>query len=394
LKKHFFSFIVIFIVLISFIGCSDDPSSSGYGLIPEGDLVYTDIFDTDSMFVNITSSNFKDSINLSSSDKLLIGKTSYATASALVRFYPVLADSISSQISKDSIIVRKCWVKIIPKYILGDASLPFDFNLYRIKQAWSSTEINNNNYKSLPVDKSNDISFNRSITDTLITFNIENSIALKWLQNKVDTAKGENYGVMFSPTENTNRIIGIPGLNYYTDYSDFTVYIEVEKIGKYIDTVKAFTTEDLHVVEVNLPHSSTNNLILTGGDPYRAKLSFDLSSLPKNVIINKAVLSVTLDESESYIGKPASDTIFAIMLNDSSTNTINKYYNIGYLINKDKVYSGDITSIVQHWVDGESNQGLRLNLSNETNTVNKIAIKSEKSITTRPKIKIYYTKQR
>ncbi len=394
MKKHLFRFLVGLFVLSVLSGCSDDPSSTGSGLIPDSDLVYTDIFDTDSMFVNITSSTFNDSIDLSSSDRLLIGKTSFAKATALVRFYPVIPDSISAQLLKDSIIVRKCWVKIIPNYFLGDSLAPFNFNLYRIKQAWSSSEIDNSNYTSLPVDKSNDISFNKVFTDSLITFNIENSTALKWLQYKADTTSGENFGVMFSPTEGTNRIIGIPGLNAYTDYSDFAVYIEVEKIGKYIDTVMAYTTEDLHAVEVTPPTSISNNLFLIGGNPYRSKLYFDLSTLPKNIVINKAILSITRDDSESYIGKPASDTIFAIVLNDSTTNTINQYYNIGYLLNKDKVYSGDITAFIQRWADGISNQGIRLNLSNETNTVNKIAIKSEKSVTSKPKIKIYYTKQR
>ncbi|HPN37264.1 MAG TPA: hypothetical protein PL041_02590, partial [Melioribacteraceae bacterium] len=363
MKKHLFIFYFTIFVISIFSGCSDDPSSTGSGLIADSDLIYTDIFDTDSMFVSITSSTYSDSIDLGSSDKLLIGKTSFAKATAFVRFYPVLPDSISTQIAKDSIIVRKCWVKIKPNYFIGDSLANFDFNLYRIKQTWSSSSINNNNYTSLPVDKTNDVSYNRVITDTLITFNIENSIALNWLKNKVDSADGENYGVMFSPTEGTNRIIGIPGLNAYTDYSDFTVYIEVEKNGKYIDTVNAYTTEDIHAVEVTTPSSSNNNLFLIGGDPYRTKIYFDISALPKNVIINKAVLSVTRDNSESYFGKPSSDTIFAIVLNDSLTNTINKYYNIGYLINKDNVYSGDITAFVQRWVFGISNQGIRLNLS-------------------------------
>ena len=394
MKKHLFIFLISLIVLSFFSGCSDDPSSTGSGLLPDGDLIYTDIFDTDSMYVSITSSTYNDSIDLSNANRLLIGKTSFAKATALVRFYPVIPDSISSQLLKDSIIVRNCWVKILPSYKLGETNGTFNFNLYRIKQSWSSTDINNSNYTSLPVDKSNDVSYNKVLTDSLITFNIENSLALKWLKYNVDSTNGENYGVMFSPTEGTNKIIGIPGLNVYTDYSDFAVYIEVEKIGKYIDTVMAYTTEDLHAVEVTAPVSSNNNLFLIGGNPYRSKIHFDLSGLPKNIVINKAVLSVTRDESESYIGTPASDTIFAIVLDDSTTNKINAYYNIGYLINNNNVYSGDITAFVQRWVDGISNQGIRLNLSNETNTVNKVAIISEKASTSKPKIKIYYTKQR
>ncbi len=392
MNRHILVKIFLLIVVFVFNACSDEPNSTGFGLIPESDLIYTDVFDTDSLHVNITSATFNDSIDLSSSDKLLIGKTSFAKASAFVRFYPVLPDSILNQILKDSIIVRNCFVKIVPNYKIGSGQ--FDFNLYRIKQSWSSSTINNKNYTSLPVDKTEDLSYNKIITDTLITFNIKNTLANMWLLNKADTTKGENFGVMFSPTDNSEKIIGIPGLNYYYNYKNFEIDIVVEKIGKYIDTVKAFATEDLHVVNVNAPSSTNNNLFLIGGDPYRAKIYFDLSMLPKNVVINKAVLTLTLDENESYIGSPASDTVFAIILTDSTTNTINRYYNIGYLLKNNNIYSGNVTSIVQLWVDGISNQGLRLNLSNETSTVNKIAIKNEKVSGFKPKLRIYYTKQR
>lgn len=392
MNRHILVKIFLFIVVFVFNACSDEPNATGFGLIPESDLISTDVFDTDSMYVNITSATYNDSIDLSSSERLLIGKTSFAKASAFVRFYPVLPDSILNQILKDSIIVRNCFVKIVPNYKIGSGY--FDFNLYKIKQSWSSSTINNKNYTSLPVDKTQDFSYNKVITDTLITFNIKNTLANSWLLNKADTTKGENFGVMFSPTENSDKIIGIPGLNYYYNYKNFEIYIEVEKIGKYIDTVMAYATEDLHVVDVNSPTSNNNNLFLIAGDPYRSKIHFDLSMLPKNVVINKAVLTLTVDENESYIGTPASDTVFAIILNDSTTNTINKYYNIGYLLKNNNTYIGNVTSIVQLWVDGISNQGLRLNLSNETSTVNKIAIKSEKSVGFKPKLKIYYTKQR
>ena len=393
MKNCFKLFFIIIIFSSLFVGCSDDPSSTGLGLIPGDDLVGMNVLDSDSTVINMTSSYFQDSIDVSGSDRILVGKTNIATSYGLIRFYVIIPDSIATQVEKDSIIVRKCWVEINPNYLIGDNNAQFDFDLYKINETWNSEDINLDNFNSLSIDRSVNLSSNKSITDSLITFEISNSIALKWIQNGVDSLKGENHGLLFSPTASTNKIVGFPGLTYSSTMEDFVVKIEVEKIGHYLDTLTASTTEDVHVVEYANPTSTKNNLFIMGGAAFRSQLHFDLSLLPENVVINKATLDIFIDSTESFIGSPASDTVFAIILDDSTTHKINSYYNISYLFRNDKKFSGDITPFIQRWMDGLDNQGLRLNLSDEANSVNKIAIGGPLSTNYRPKLKIVYTKR-
>lgn len=392
--KHLFKIGLFLFFIIIAVGCSDDPSSTGSGLLPDEDLIGMEVFDTDSITVSMTSSFFEDSLDVSSSDKLLVGKNSYATSVAFVKFYVSIPDSIATQIEKDSIIVRNCWVTINPNYILGNSNGSFDFHLYKVNEDWDATGINRENLSSISIDKSVDISSNRVISDTLITFNIKNSIALKWLLNGVDSTKGENYGVYFTPTSGTNKFMGLPALTSSSILDEFGVYIEVEKIGKYLDTLYASSTEDVHVVEYNNPTSTKNNIFMMGGAAIRSQLYFDLSSLPKNIVVNKAILSLYIDSTETLQGTPASDTVYAIILDDSTSHSINTYYDIGVLYRNNYIYSGDVASIIQRWSDGLENQGFRLNLSNEANCVNKVAIGGSKSTTYKPKLKIIYTNRK
>ncbi len=392
--KHLFKIGLFLFSIIITVGCSDDPSSTGSGLLPDSDLIGMEVFDTDSITVNMTSSFFEDSLDVSGSDKLLVGRNSYAKSVAFVKFYVSIPDSIAEQIENDSIVVKNCWVTINPNYILGDDNATFDFNLYKINQDWDATGVTRDNLNTISIDKSTDISFNRVITDTLITFNINNTIAYKWLENGVDSTKGENFGVYFSPTSNSNKFIGLPALTSASVLDEFGVYIEVEKYGSYLDTLTASSTEDVHVVEFTNPSSNNNNIFMMGGAAIRSKLHFDLTSLPKNIVVNKAILSLYIDPTETVQGTPTSDTLYAIILDDSTTNKINSYYDIGVLYRDENVYSGDVASIIQRWSDGLDNQGFRINLSNEANCVNKIAIGGAKSTIYKPKLKIIYTNRK
>ena len=393
MKNCFKLFLIIILFSSLFISCSDDPSSTGLGLLPGDDLVGMNVLDSDSTTINMTSSYFQDSLAVSGSDRILIGQTSTAKSYGLIKFYVIIPDSISTQVGKDSIVVRKCWVEINPNYLLGDNAQTFDFNIFKINQEWSAEDMDLTTFNSLSVDRGIDLSSNKSITDTLIKFQISSSLVNDWVLNGVDSLKGENHGVLFSSTNNTNRIIGFPALTSTASLTDFVVKIEIEKLGHYLDTLTASTTEDAHVVDYTVPNSTKNNLFLMGGAAYRSQMYFDLTTLPKNIVINKASLDVFIDSTESFIGSPSSDTVFAIILDDSTNHDINSYYDISYLFRSDKKYSGDITAFVQRWIDGLENQGLRLNISDEANSVNKIAIGGTKSTNYRPKLKIVYTKR-
>lgn len=388
LKLCLFNFFLI--LLIS--GCNSDPTSVGYNLLEDVNKIKLNEFDTNVKNVKTNSYTYKKPISLGVADKLLLGKNSFVESSFLLRFSIYLADSIVNKIKENKLQIVETWMDMKVKYSLGDKSLPFDFTVHQVRNDWSSEGFNYDSLKVLNYDAT-DVSYQRSITDTLVKFNLNQNAIFEWLKYSVDsTSAPKNYGLLFKPTSNTQRFLGFQAYQLTSDVDVPTLYIVFEQPSVFKDTILVSPYMDISVVngtEINSP----NDIVLQGSLGYKGYLYFDVSDLPKNIIISKATLELSVDTLKTIDGSPSSNSILVKILEDSTNKTYtsdSSYYST--LSRTGNLYSGDISWMVQKWISNEvENQGLELYLADEVSSVARIWIYGSKnSEALRPRLKIYY----
>jgi len=397
LKKFFVIYkqIFLFIILTIFLAaCNNDPTSVGSELLQDANKIKLNEFNTQKENVRLSSNTFKKKITLGVSDKLILGKNSYIESYILLSFQIYLADSLITKIKDNKLKVAETWMDMKVKYSLGDKNLPFDFTVHQVRKKWGSDAFNYDSLKILNYD-ANDVSYSRSITDTLVKFNLVPNTVFEWLKYSVDsTLAPKNYGLLFKPTSATQRLLGFKGYQLKNDPDVPTLYIVLEQPSVFKDTILVSPYMDIHVVNGTEIYSP-NDIVLEGGMGYKGYLFFDLSMLPSNIIISKATLELSVDSLKSFDGTPSSDSIVVKVLKDSvskSYTSDSTYYAI--LSRSGNVFSGDISWMVQKWVSGkEENHGLELSLADEKSSVARIWIYgSKQSEALRPRLKIYYLK--
>jgi len=243
-----------------------------------------------------------------------------------------------------------------------------------------------------------DISFNKVRTDSTFEFNLNNNVVLNWFKYIADsTSVPKNNGILISPTNNTGYFVGFNSTYAYSSIPQTTITVVLDKPNVYSDTLVVFPNRDLHIVEsTSATPVSNNKIYLEAGYALRGNIFFDLSSLPKEVAISKALLEFSVDAQSSIDGYPKSDSLFVHMLKDSTNKalTADSLYTT-LLTRKDNKFSGDITWMIQRWISGVENQGLNITLYDEYSSVARIVLfgSKEQNALLRPRLTIYYPKK-
>jgi len=397
LKKNF---VLLLLPLIAFLfACSDSPTSVGENIIPDEDKISFNEFDTFKEDTPQQSYSYVENVKLGSSDRIILGKTSYAESTILLLFRPTLIDSLLTRFKNNELKLSNTWVSMKPNYFLGDKKLPFDFTVHQIKSNWGIVGFDRDSLKSLQYDN-NDISLEHKITDTLITFKLPIAVVETWLKASYDNTIQKNYGIIIKATPNTQRMVGFKAVYSSEQISESVVLnyaIERTPTPVYKDTLNVSPYLDNHVVTGSF-QKQANHFYLQSSYALRGILSFDFSKLPKNIIVNKATLELTADPKFTFDGEPSSDSIDVQILADSITKKLtgDSLYNI--TLSKpanSNIYSGDLSWMVQKWLKGDVNQGVKLSLTDEYSASSLIAFYNSKETdkSLRPRLKIIYTKK-
>lgn len=397
MKKKFVLLLLPLIAIL--IACSDSPTSVGENIIPDEDKISFNEFDTYQADTPQQSYSYVENIKLGSSDRIILGKTYYAESSILLLFRPTLIDTLLNRYKNNELKIYDTWVSMKPNYFLGDKNLPFDFTVHQIKSNWGIVGFDRDSLKTLQYENS-DISLDHKITDTLITFRLPISVVDSWLKASYDNTIQKNYGIIIKATSNTQRMVGFKAVFSSEQISESVVLnyaIERTPTPVYKDTLNVSPYLDNHVVTSNF-QKLTNHFYLQSSYALRAILSFDFSKLPKNIIVNKATLELTSDPKLTNDGIPSSDSIDVQILADSVTKKLtgDSLYNITLSKpSNSNIYSGDLSWMVQKWLKGDANHGMKLSLTDEYSASSLIAFfnskETDKSL--RPRLKIIYTKK-
>lgn len=383
----FIRIIVVLFCLNIFFGCGDDPSDIASGI--SGDEIATDI-----VGVNQTSNvTFKKVFELGIASRLLVGKNDNVEASFLIQFSTPMLDSLKNFLRADSLTVISNKIFLSPIYKFGDSTAVLDFTAHKILATWDAYTFTFDSLSPLRYDYQNIISTKSINNDTLHYVSINNNVVQEWLKAEADSLTKINNGILIKPTSSSNRILGYQG---FTSGSSINPRIEIvyQKLGAYIDTLTYYTDQDVHVVDGNIPAMNSDEIILRSGVSVQGRLNFALDSIPKNVVINHATLTLTLDTIKSKFGSGMIDDLILYYVTDSSTNEFSA--STSALLRRDKnKFTGDVTRIIdRQYHDG--NYGVIIRPAGYLEGVEKFVLKNHLTVATgdAPKINVIFTKRK
>jgi len=383
---------LIFLLIPLFFGCSENPNQIGLDAIPDYDKLNLKSWNTNENPIEMESATLQDSISTSYSSIILLGQTNNVKSTLLLKFLISLPDSIKNALSADSLIIRKAYLKASIVYKQGNGP-NLNFTVNNILQSWTSTTFTKDSLELLTTDPTN-LYQSQVITDSTFQFDFNVAPVYDWFKSYIDPDTYSNYGLLLNPT-NSDLILGFPALSASLSAAQFHLYTIVEKPGEFIDTLSFYTSIDLHLVDRAYPTDTESRITLQAGTGVRGKLKFDLTTFPKNSIINKAIVRIFYEKTEADFGSNPSDSIIVYMLNSNSD--FNVRTDVGkWLLTADSLkYSGTITEFVQHWIDyPDSNNGMQLRLLDEYDATSEVKLYPANYVdpTKRPYLEIIYTR--
>ncbi len=375
--------------IISF-SCKDNPTDIGIGLL-KNNVLNVKILDSAADSIKQTSSYYKKVIPLGSGTKLLLGNYNNAQGSVLLKFYFFgIADSIASAFKHDSVTISSAYVTLFPYITFGDTLANFNFTVHSVTSSWGIGTFDADSLPGLSYGAA-DLSSNKNVKDSITTFSLDNSLVSNWLNAYIDSNYSAIEGLYMKPTPDTKKLVAYWAYNLSnTNYSK--LYVVFQKPGVYVDTLAFAPVADISVVQGTAPQVKTGETVVQGGVAFHSKLSFDISKIPAHATINQAILTLNVDTIESHYVKDVYNGITIWNLSDSASATIDSsnYVTLAFI---GGTMQGDISKLVQKWVNSQKNQGIVIQDYDQTEDVDLYAIKGSKypDYNLRPKLKITYT---
>ena len=388
--KYCFLFLtVILIGLLGILSCSDDPSSIGIDLL-EGDFVIVSTFDTRDDTVSQSSSFFKEVVPLGLSSNVLIGRRDDLEATTLMDFAFFIDDSLQQDFLDGNITVTHAFIELSPIYTYTDETAEYDFTVHNITSEWSITGFTSDSLANLTYDE-DDLSSNKNFTDSIYTFDLNNEFVLQWIKIAIDSSLGENNGIYIKPTMNTGKVVGFQALTIISSNAA-KLKVVIEKQGSYVDTISAFILADVSAIIADLPVLPVEDIGVQASTTIQSKLFFDLSKVPRDIIINKAELILTEDTLSSIKGSSFNPNLTVFLITDSSDLSLDEDRAVA-LNKENNIYTGDITSFITSWITNEDNQGMVIKPESLIDGLELFAIKGSEypELSDRPRLRIVFT---
>lgn len=383
-------------LVISIISCSKDPTSTGEKLVSGSDIISTAIFDSNPANIYQKTSNYDFVLKTGLSSQLILGASDYGQSNILMKFNMTLTDTLLKYLNLNTLVLQSAWVTMDSTYSLGSETAPFDFYAYNI------TDYNSGQYWELGFDRDSvsllkydntNQNVNPSpavLESNIMQFNVNTNMVMGWVkaQNQINSTTDKNLGMLLTPKPGTNRFLGFDAVtNAPVLHCAFLLPTQV------MDTAKVTTNFVLHYFTPKTFSTKPDEFVLEGSESTRGTLFFDLSSLPKLSLFNRAILTLTVDTLNTIDGTPSSNSIKVQLFADSSVKKLADSSNVSTLVRSGNQYIGDVDWIVQKWSNGKVlNQGLLLSLTDELTSVARIAIYSStaQNKDLRPRLKLYY----
>ena len=394
MSSRSYLFALVTLITLTFFSCKEAPRNFDSSILGPDQI---NLVSLDSYVDGLpqSSHSVKTVVNTGTSNTLLLGsyKTSSGNiqdASTLIQFdYSFLSDSVKAWFSDGSITVNDSWITFTKTYAFGDTNATqIDFGVYKINSPWTSSGFTSDSLDNLSYGTDDMSSQKILVNDSLYKVHIKPAVIQEEISNY---ANGTNdYGIYLKPNQSGNVVWGF-GSNL-SSYAP-TLTIAASKDGV-IDTLYFNTLSNVSVLSGNLVTSS-QDFYLQPSLMAEAIVSFDVSSIPSNAVINQAQLILTIDTLNSVRGTVYNSEIAAYNVADSVAGTIDSTTTWFTTISESDsaTYVADITPFVQSWVREKKNQGILLSPYRGATGLDIYAIKSSNSnnLSQRPRLIIFYT---
>lgn len=362
MKKTGYLFVWVLLSALIFYSCEEVTSDLGQNYISPDDTLGTKLLDSKTDSLTISVNDFKQYINTYISSQMLVGQYQNYQARSLLKF-----NNLPTNYDSATVVSAKIKLKYT-NYFYQDSMGTVSFDVFRLKSPLNFPTITYDSISSADIDNTIQGSFSGNPTDSsVITITLNNQLAKDWLEFAADTNYSvKNRGVIMIPNGGTT----IKG--FFTSQSgDENLYPALEIIvtkNSQTDTLTLKESDGMFVSDAPNSVIQSDRIFLQSGVAFRSIMNFDLSKLPNNVVINDALLTLTLDTANSYITQYSDQRLVAAMVTDTSTKTDS----LGFItLNRvGNVYSIRFIVIMQNWNSGVApNYGLALRNVSETGTM-------------------------
>ncbi len=369
--------------------CSDSPTSIGSNLL-SADFLTINKIDSYQDSIGQTSTYYKTNIKLSDSPRLLLGKYQNVDASSLIRFAVVLPDTIKSAFNNSSLNILSSKVYLTKVYKIGDDSSQLNYSVHFVTSGWTSYGFTADSIPNLQYDN-NDISSNKTYSDTLYTFDVDEQTINSWFASASATPIQNNKGIYLKPDPSSTGVIGFDAFNVgLTGIPRLNVIVQT---GSLIDTLNFYSIEDVSALFGDLPVVPSGDIAVQGGLAVHSRIKYDLSSIPKGAIINKAQFTIYLDSSATKTGDNFNNSLVTYFARDSVETTYDTTSAI-VLNRSDNNFTGDISKFIQSVVSGyHDNNGFIITAGSQNLGIDIFALKGSDASdpALRPRLVITYT---
>ena len=381
-----------------FFSCKEAPRNFNSNLLGPDQI---NLVNLDSFVAGLpqTSHSFKTVITTGASYTLLLGSYTSHTgnvqdASTLIRFdYSTISDTDKANFLNGSITVNDSWIVFTKTYGFGDTSATqLNFGAYKINTPWTSSGFTSDSLNNFSYG-SNDVSLQKELaTDSTNIYNVH--IDPGTIQDEIKSfANGVwDNGLYLKPNSPGNTVWGFGAI--YSSYPP-AIAVSVNRGGVLTDTLYFNAYSDVSVLSGNL-ESTAQDFYLQTSLIGQAIISFDVSIIPSNAIINQAKLLLTVDPSNTVNGTSYISNISAYNIADSSSRIVDTTLSPITVFSHDSLtYQGDVTTFVQKWVTKRQNQGLLLSPQDGLTGLDLYAFKGSNAsnASQRPRLIILYTKK-
>jgi hypothetical protein len=385
----------LIIVVLFFSSCSENPSITGYSLLNPIYSLFIKKFDSTTDSVFLYHKEVKQIDILGGTRRILVGKYDDLTAYSLIRFIIGLSSEMKDAIKNSNFVINSARIKLNPVYRFGDTtSNVFSFQVKEIYTYFDEYKFTIDSLKSGRYEINNENIVVRNIDDdTLYYSELNPEKVFNWLKLIAADSSRKLQGVLLEPEISTNYIKGFASSNAY--YVGDPIVLEiVATYNNKTDSLKYFVQADLHVIEKSSPiYFDDNQLVLQSGVKQKAFIYFDISSVPKNAVVNSAYLRLYPDTLQSKYGTSYQDSLLVQYITDSTNISIDSAVTFVLTKTSSGYYEGQLNYFVQKWIDNDANKGLLLSIRDPDGGVEKFVFFGPKSaiVSKRPQLIINYS---
>lgn len=343
---------LLFIPLL-LVGCSDNPSSLGSDLLGQDGIVVSQLDSyTDTLAQTFVQHPIK--LSLGSSNIIVVGKDANVESQILLAFGLSIAEKYLA--NYDSLNFVSASLTFIRTYSFGDGNQPFNVSVHQITHDWNSGYTLDSLAK-LTYEPSS-VLLSSSVTDSAYNLSLNTNLIKEWFLAAKDTTKAKNYGVLIKP----NGICRFTGFAASTSYNNDVPVLKLilaksTAYETFQDTLTYYGSVDVHVISGQFPEVSPLTTTIQCGTGVEGKLLFDLSKLPNDAVVNKAILTLTLDTLNTKTGSTFVDGLAAYEFVDSLKDTTDATA-AASLTRTGNTYTGDIQRIINDMLYKKTNQGI------------------------------------